>query len=1223
METAVDRFWDLVSGALSLNPEVFELINILPDGTTAALIIVLAAGLSQGIGQSVVLFINRVKPFRFLFSLLLGAILFTCSFVFWGFSTWSASSLFFGSNVDFPSVTRTLSLSYAPQIFDFLGGLPYFGIPIFVLLSVWSLLGMVTGLKVLSGLSIWGAFVCGGLGWLVFQLLQRTIGGPVAAFGQWLSNKVAGTELERDRQGLKNIVMAGNRQSHGNTRRNQTWMGWIKGLMSSRFNSRSNFRLNSRLNFKLNFKLIAFTVFIALILTSLITRDWLGVWLGALSQGIKLLIQFGFISIVALIFSILLTPLEALGWWAGWYGNESLELGTAVKPVSSQIEIARYAIYLDGINQGSREYLPTVEVFLDRLADAIPPNVLLVEGIMSYSVTNQPLREGALGFIWRMIDSITLKNPSNPIAFITNIRNIVAVAVGADSRYGPIQNQGLAQVLCKSLLENGYEIGSGKPITLIGFSGGGQMSMGAASFLKRLTGAPIEVISLAGVISGNTGTMEIEHLYHLVGKQDRVEKVGAIMFPGRWQFFFQSNWNRAKRRGKISFISLGPVGHNGVDGPLSEQELLPDGRNNLRQTLDIITGILVKDWALARFDSNKVKISNYALFRQGVFNRFDYYPLDLSVDSKLYQPIGTWMGRLILPSQEQRQVAKGVFFEVHHADAAYQHLVGQTIILRWSEDAKTQAYVQRVTQTIHFIEQAQASIKKGNIHPDRINNWHHVEPLESLAGARPEDDLLVKLPEPVVVESDNGHFVLRIDREPMQISGRFYGLVIIVQNLGNDLFRVRHYNRTSRNFDAAEETVYIPAVIADRNGVFPSSNHEIERSPVNSKGWYIYGAKNSENIFVVQAIAPHALFSLFPEKVIFGEQATIDYINHEYWDNAVADKGQIKTVLLYPSVSSTPEFFEEKIHLEAEAINQWKEGDRALVMHLFGGVGGKKPEFAPMGIYFGHFAYGIAKVVREPLTEKLRFDIEYRQIYTHNTSGITSGNNSWIRYMGDRQWGFLGYRPISDILVKFSPLTEDYNFYGFQFSPLGRIIDELDVMMARYRTGDGRGTTFISPVNSCVQDSHQALYRSLKRMTAEIELNPNYLQWLRDHPEHQQTKRFLQLVNLVKSLSAELTPLGIVRPDWEYEKRTLGAFPFENPGKALFKTLASWRSLLPRWANDRIAMIFLQLGASLWVQRSNQVGGLNPDIEPLAPTDFENRVPSIEKPFPISREHTS
>ena len=1222
METALDRFWSLVSGALLLNPEAFRLINILPDASKAALMLVLLAGLSQAIGQCVVLFINQVKPFRFFVSLLVAAILFVFSFEFWAFSTWLTGNILFKSNLDFSSVARTLSLSYAPPLFDFLGVLPYLGVPILVLLSVWSLLAMVTGLNVLAGLGIWGSFACAGFGWLVFQILQRTIGRPVTAFAQWLSNKVAGTELQRNRQELGNIVMAGNQTSVSDSQPNSNSQPnklEPNKLESNKLESNKVWmqgkNQKSQIKRFINFRVITFAVFIILILISLITQNWLGVWFSAFSQGIQLFIRFTFISVIALIFSILLTPFEALGWWAGWYGNETIKLGTSVKPVAPQTQIVRYVAYLDGINQGSYKYLPSVEVFLNRLADSLPPNVLVLKGIMPYSPRNKPLKEGFLGYLWRIIDSIALKNSSNPIAFIINIRNIFAVAVSADSRYGAIQNQGLAQVLYKSLLQNGYEVGSGIPITLIGFSGGGQMSMGAVSFLKRFTGAPIELISLAGVISGNTGGMEIEHLYHLVGEQDRVEKVGPIMFPGRWSVFFLSNWNRTKRRGKISFISLGPVGHNGVDGPFSEQEFLSDGRNNLRQTLDMVTGILLKDWTLTGFNPKKLKPSNYELYQQGIFSHCNYYPLNQSVDPELYRPIGTWIGRLILPTQEQRQVAKGVFFEVHHADADYQYLLGKIVILHWSEKPEVQAYVQRVTKSVHFIEQVTASKKQGNIHPDRINHWHHVGPLESLAGARPEDDIIVKLSEPVVVESKNGHFIIRIDREPIQISGRFYGLVSIIQNLGNDLFKVCHYNRTSRNFDGVEETVCIPSVIADRDGVFPSSNRDIENSIFNEKGWYIYGAKNSDDTFVVQAIAPYNLISLSLDEVIFGEQATLDYINHEYWRDPVDNKGQISTVLLYPTVSSTPDFLEQKLDLEIKAINQWEEGDRALVMHVFGGIGGKNPEFAPLGIYFGHFAYGVAKVVREPLSQELCFDIEYRQIYAHNNTGITSGNNSWIRYMGDRQWGFLGYRPISDILVKFSPLTEDYDFDGFKFSPLNHIIDELDAMAARYRIGDGTGTTFVGPVNSCVQDSHEALYQSLSRTVAELKSNPNYVKWLQEHPEDPQTKRFFQLGNLIKSLSAELTPLGIVRPDWEDDRPTLGNLPIENPRETILKTLASWRSLLPRLANDRVAMIFLQLGASLWVHRSNQVGGFNPDIEPFAPTDFGNHIPEIKTPF--------
>ena len=52
------------------------------------------------------------------------------------------------------------------------------------------------------------------------------------------------------------------------------------------------------------------------------------------------------------------------------------------------------------------------------------------------------------------------------------------------------------------------------------------------------------------------------------------------------------------------------------------------------------------------------------------------------------------------------------------------------------------------------------------------------------------------------------------------------------------------------------------------------------------------------------------------------------------------------------------------------------------------------------------------------------FEIHYHQVYTHNAQGLTAGTFDWTRYMGDRQWGFLGTRPTSDILVRLPAFTE-------------------------------------------------------------------------------------------------------------------------------------------------------------------------------------------------------
>ncbi|WP_199197346.1 hypothetical protein [Chroococcidiopsis sp. CCALA 051] len=204
-QTALDRFWELVSGAITLNPRAFELIQTLPWSTRTALYIVIIAGFSQALGQGIVLFINRVKPFRFVLSLLIASILFAFSYIFWTLSTWIASHLLLW-DASFLAVARTLGLAYAPLMLSFFVALPYLGVPISILLSIWSFSAFLIGLPVALGIGFWQAFWCSALGWVVFQVLQRTIGRPVAAVGRWLANIGAGVKLVTDLKKLEQIV---------------------------------------------------------------------------------------------------------------------------------------------------------------------------------------------------------------------------------------------------------------------------------------------------------------------------------------------------------------------------------------------------------------------------------------------------------------------------------------------------------------------------------------------------------------------------------------------------------------------------------------------------------------------------------------------------------------------------------------------------------------------------------------------------------------------------------------------------------------------------------------------------------------------------------------------------------------------------------------------------------------------------------------------------------
>ncbi len=1254
-ETALDRFWQLLGWVLALNSGAFEQIHTLRHGSIVALIVVLAAALSQVGAQGVVLFINRVKPVRFVFSLLIGAVLFAFGYIFLVFSTWLISFAPFTVRVPFGVVARTLGFSYAPLIFSLFGAMPYLGEPILLLLSLWHLLAMVVGFAAASNTSLWQAFGTVALGWVTLWVLQRTIGQPIAEFGHWVACQVAGVELVTQRQQLLAILhtrllrpFATNLAtvSLPETRNAVTSPRWeaeeiagygeqpnasldgrspIPAAISSSnaaiayqtdTTKNRRFWLSTIAGELLGIMILASVTFAALVLLSPI-RHWWFAWYGNLGGIFKLIFDLAWIGIIALAAAALLAPLEALGWWAGWYGDllDATPDSKEELPSTPQQKVRRYVIYLDGIGQSTFDYLPDIQEFLDSLAPVLPEDVQLIKGIMPYSVRNNPLTGNRpLGFLWRLADRFRLKNPASLFGYLVNIHNVLVVAVSADKRYGPIYNLGIAQVMYKALIRHGYQPDSGVPITLVGFSGGGQMAAAAAPLLRQALTAPIEVISLGGVISGNIDVLKPEHLYHLVGDKDMVERM-SVMFPGRWPIFFLSYWNRAKRMGKVNLISLGPVGHQLPGGLMDPKRFLPDGRSYLQQTIDWVVSILL---GTAKLDAQltKRKLSNYERYRQAAFNLPEFYPIHQAVSQEYYRPIAEWMGRLILPPKDQRQTIKGVLFEVHHAPCDFQHLVGQVVTLRLSDEPQVRSYVQAVTKDVHFSAAAEHSSRQGNVHPTRINHWRLVNPLESLAGSHPHNDVMVMLPEPIVVQpkgndqantpqsvllqlSKSAHgesgspkpYILYISHDPVQVTGRYYTLVKFVQPTkpGSDLFRVVHFNRASKQFDGAEEIIRMPQVIANRNDTYPSSSKNIEKSPLNETGWYIYGAPDESGLFIVQALAPRALLQLEPERMVVGKKPVKKYLKKESWGNLAAQKGKISTSLLSSKT------------IQVRSATAWREGKRALLIHVYGGIGGNKTEpKAKTPLYFGHFAYGIAKVVREPLTDELRFDIVYHQIYTHNTDGLIAGSLHWSRYMGDRQFGWLGLRPVSDTLLELDGFTDDYETDdGQKRSPLDEVIYQLEIMAARYRIGDGTGGTFVGPANNCTQDANQALYAALTQIARAIRSHPKVEEWKKQHPE--QLQKLEQLERLGLDLKRLLLPWGTARADWQNHAEVLGSTLEDEPVQNLIRSLLSWRTILPRLTSDEVTQAFLKEGGSAWVLRTNQVGGFDPDIEPVAP----------------------
>ena len=566
--------------------------------------------------------------------------------------------------------------------------------------------------------------------------------------------------------------------------------------------------------------------------------------------------------------------------------------------------------------------------------------------------------------------------------------------------------------------------------------------------------------------------------------------------------------------------------------------------------------------------------TSYDLAWAAPFNRPDHYPLERRPDPALYRPHGDWFGRLILPGAGEMGSLAGdwVWLELEQAPAGQRDLIGRRLRLGWQDDPLLRALVGKVSTSVRLGAEARLAAGQGNVVPSRLEGRGAVGPLQSLAGAHPHDDISVRLEQVRIVRRD-GETELRIGRSPLQSTGRWVALVRLLSSDPSDpeRFLVQHYVRRDDGFSGPIETVRLPRQPPDRNGRRLFDPAGLLATRVGEDGWYLYGAPDADGTFTVQALEPRRLTSPEPDRLLRGTAAGLNHIGRINWSARETRRGHFSRVGVVPDGDHAP----------------WKTDDTALVIHSFGGIGGPDGEAISGFTVTGHFAFGEARIVPDPFTGAPRFDLRYHQIYANNPNGIVAGSQDWSAYTGNLQRGWLGTRPISDVLVPTDPRL------------LRELAIQAEVLMARYRSGDGGGVSLVNPAISCVQDSSQSLWIAidqLRRRQHELEGG--------DLPG---------LASLARALDDTLTPFGMVREDWR-RNASLVATPGDQPDRfearrSLGDGLLSWRSMLPRRGHDEMARVFLRHGDPLWILRTNQLPGADPRLDPLAPTLLLGQLP--------------
>jgi hypothetical protein len=206
--------------------------------------------------------------------------------------------------------------------------------------------------------------------------------------------------------------------------------------------------------------------------------------------------------------------------------------------------------------------------------------------VNNLALTGQPF----FARLWKWSLERKLHGPQ-VAGYLINMRNIWQVMISADKRYGPMINQATAQVLLHGLMRYDYDPTGKAPVFVIGYSGAGQMAVGAITYLKEWLQAPAYVISLGGIFASDPGVLAADHLYHLYGSRDMAHKY-SLSAPGRWRILPASAWNRARRQGKVSMVNMGPMGHTGSGGYLDVKSVLPNGQSYLDNTVETMANIV-------------------------------------------------------------------------------------------------------------------------------------------------------------------------------------------------------------------------------------------------------------------------------------------------------------------------------------------------------------------------------------------------------------------------------------------------------------------------------------------------------------------------------------------------------------------------------------------------------------------------------------------------------
>ena len=172
-----------------------------------ALFLAFLAGMSEMLGQSVVLVLNRVPLFRFIISLMLTGIVYVSTALIWAAGATFFAHFFHETSLPFDAFLGVIALGFAPRLFGFLVIAPYYGVLLSRILDAWALACVTYGVRDVADIPLVYAALCSGIGW-GFSVMVRGLTSQLTAPAiRFIRRCVAGTPLELTPQQLHSVLL--------------------------------------------------------------------------------------------------------------------------------------------------------------------------------------------------------------------------------------------------------------------------------------------------------------------------------------------------------------------------------------------------------------------------------------------------------------------------------------------------------------------------------------------------------------------------------------------------------------------------------------------------------------------------------------------------------------------------------------------------------------------------------------------------------------------------------------------------------------------------------------------------------------------------------------------------------------------------------------------------------------------------------------------------------